>query len=62
MIRDRVIRRNENGGKKPEIPTSYPKMRPLDAATMQVMTTERVILPSKELEGASTAKPPTAIL
>lgn len=36
---------------EPEIPTSYPKMSPLDAATRQVMTTERVILPAKPLTG-----------
>jgi len=48
--------------KVPVIPTSYPKIRPLDAATMQVMTTEGVILPSKLLaEDASTENPPTAI-
>lgn len=46
---------------KPEIPMSYPKMRPLEAATMQVMTTLTVILPLESPEGASTAKPPTAI-
>lgn len=37
-------------------------MSPLDAATMQVMTTESVILPPKPLLGASTANPPPAIL
>ena len=41
---------------------SYPKMSPLDAATMQVITTENVILPSKPVPEASTANPPTAIL
>lgn len=47
---------------EPEIPMSYPKMRPLDAATMQVMITESVILPSKAVAGPLTAMPPTAIL
>jgi hypothetical protein len=48
--------------KKPEIPTSYPKMSPLDAATIHVMITESVIFPSKPLEGASMENPPPAIL
>jgi len=48
--------------KVPVIPMSYPKIRPLDAATMQVMRTESVILPSKLLgEEASTENAPTAI-
>jgi len=48
-------------GIKPEIPMSYPKMSPLDAATIQVMITESVIFPSNPLEGASMANPPPAI-
>ena len=55
-------RRGGGGKEKPETPRSYPKMSPLDAATMQVMTTESVILPSKAPPGASTANPPPAIL
>ncbi|GLT31135.1 hypothetical protein SLA2020_058950 [Shorea laevis] len=37
-------------------------MRPLDAATMQVITTDAVTLLLRLLTGPSTAKPPTAIL
>lgn len=48
--------------KVPVIPMSYPKIRPLEAATMQVMTTESVILPSKPLgEEAWPENAPTAI-
>jgi len=49
---------------EPEIPTSYPKMSPLDAATRQVMTTENVILPAKPLTAGdeSTGTTPPAIL
>jgi hypothetical protein len=47
--------------KVPEIPMSYPNMRPLEAATMHMITTETVILPLKPLLGPSTAKPPIAI-
>ena len=43
---------------------SYPKRSPLDAATMQVMITESVILPAKPLENGdeSTGTTPPAIL
>lgn len=56
------IERKEKKRYSPEIPMSYPKMRPPDAATMQVITTDAVTLPLKALELSSTAKPPTAIL
>lgn len=48
----------------PEIPMSYPNIRPLEAATMHVITTEAVILPWNPVPvpGPSTAKAPTAIL
>lgn len=37
-------------------------MRPLDAATMQVITTDTVIFPEKLLTGPSTMKPPAGIM
>ena len=46
----------------PEIPMSYPNMRPLEAATMQVINTDTVILPLKSLPAPVTAKPPTGAI
>lgn len=57
-----IYNESYNMKKKPEIPRSYPKMSPLDAATMQVMTTESVILLSTSTSGASALNPPPAML
>ena len=46
----------------PEIPMSYPNMRPLEAATMQVINTDTVILPLKSVPAPVTAKPPTGAI
>jgi hypothetical protein len=49
--------------KEPEIPMSYPKRRPLDAATMQEMMIESVSLPPKlvAVTCVSIENPPPAI-
>lgn len=46
---------------QPEIPISYPKIKPPEAATMQVMITETVSFPPYSFPSRLTAKAPPAI-
>jgi hypothetical protein len=45
---------------EPEIPVSYPKRRPLDAATMHVMMIESVNLPPMLMHGSINCHSPTS--